>query len=114
MADHDTQWDTARRYPRLEPRGRTRLEAYRDPTATGPDLAVRVLDLSASGAQLCLSQSVPAGHLLGVALYGPHLAPIAGAARVIWCRDAGDGTFLAGVSFDHEAGEENVAALARP
>ncbi|MBY0228362.1 MAG: PilZ domain-containing protein, partial [Gemmataceae bacterium] len=112
MADHDTQWDTTRRFPRLLPRGATRLEAYGDPVAQGPDLALAVLDLSASGARLRLAQPFAPGHLLGVALYGPHLAPIAGAARVVWCQDADDGTYLAGVSFDHEAGEDNVAALA--
>jgi len=85
------------------------------PRRPGPNVAVRVLDVSATGACLVLSESFPAGRLIGVALYGTRsLLPVACAASVVWSKDAGDGTFVTGVQFAREAGVENLAAVARP
>ncbi len=103
----------ARRSPRLSPKGATRLEAFREPGGKGPDIAVRVLDISANGARIVLRERLPIGHALGFALYGPHLMPVAGTAVVVWAIDAGDGTFTTGINFQNPAGPDNVAALAR-
>lgn len=102
-----------RRSPRLSPKLATRAEAFRDPAGTGRNLAVRLLDLSEVGAKLALAEPLPPGHLLGVAFYGPHLLPIAGTARVVWTKEAPDGTFVTGVEFALAAGTDNVGALAR-
>lgn len=105
----------ARRAPRLYPRGSTRLEVFRDPAGSGPDLAVRVLDVSASGAKIVLTEPLPVGHAVGLALYGPHLLPIAGEARVVWVRDADEhGHFVTGVELTIAATPEHLAALTRP
>lgn len=103
----------ARRSRRLSPRYNTRLEAYRSPQAAGPNIAVRVLDISAHGARLALSEALPPGHAMGVAIYGPHLQPVAAVGHVIWCRPADDGTFTVGVEFRSPVGEDNIAALGR-
>jgi hypothetical protein len=102
-----------RRSRRLSPRHNTHLEAYRVPEGLGPNIAVRVLDISPHGAQLALSEALPSGHVMGVAIYGPHLQPVAAVGHVIWCRPSDDGTFLVGVEFRSPVGADNVAALGR-
>jgi hypothetical protein len=109
MADNDPP--NARRSSRLSPKYDTRLEAYRVPEALGPNIAVQVLDISPHGARLALSEALPAGHAMGVAIYGPHLQPVATVGHVVWCRPWGDGTFMVGVEFRSPVGEDNVAAL---
>src|SRR5262249_48061085 len=105
----DNEPTDARGRSRLSPRGATCVEVVRAPDGVGPTLAAAVLDVSATGAQLALTESLPAGHVLGVALYGPHgLLPVACAATVVWSQRAADGTFLTGVHFSRSAGEENL------
>lgn len=105
----------ARQSDRLPPLGATCVEVFHKPDGLGPNLAAAVLNVSATGACLRLSQCLPRGHVLGVALYGPQrLLPVACAAVVVWSRDAGDGTFITGVQFARAAGEDNLAAVARP
>jgi hypothetical protein len=100
VADHEPAPapTDARRCRRLPPRGATNVEVFRAPDGLGPNVAVRVLDVSASGACLTLSESLPAGQLVGVALFGARSPlPVACAASVVWSKDAGNGTFVTGV-----------------
>jgi hypothetical protein len=110
----EPQGQDQRRSPRLSPKTATRLEAYRDPTGKGPDIALKALDISANGAKLVLREKVEAGQILGIALYGPHLMPVAGSARVIWCKGGEEGAWTVGIEFLTQAGPDNIAALARP
>src|SRR5262245_34757029 len=112
MADNNAYEET-RRSHRLSPNHNTRFEAYRAPEGLGPNIAVRLLDISPHGARLALSEALPRGHAMGVAIYGPHLQPVAAVAYVIWCRPSDDGTFMVGVEFRSPVGEDNVSALGR-
>src|SRR5262245_32143276 len=102
----------ARRTPRLSPRDATHVEVFRAPDGMGPNLATALLDVSECGARLILSERLPEGHVLGVALYGPQrLLPVACAATVVWSREEAGG-FVTGVKFARSAGEDNLAAVA--
>src|SRR5262245_18643302 len=110
MADNNAYEET-RRSHRLSPNHNTHLEAYRVPEGLGPNIAVRVLDISPHGARLALSEALPEGQAMGVAIYGPHLQPVATVGHVVWCRPYGEGMFMVGVEFRSPVGEDNVAAL---
>jgi hypothetical protein len=101
-----------RRSPRLHPKGGTQLEVFREPDGTGPDIAVKVVDLSATGAKLVLSERLPPGHVIGIAMYGPGPLPIAGVAEVVWSKEE-DGAYPTGIEFRRPAGGEQLASLAQ-
>jgi hypothetical protein len=60
-----------------------------------------------------LREAVPVGRRIEMSLEGPGGQVLKATATVAWCLDAGDGTHLAGVSLDKEAGHSLLAALAR-
>src|SRR5207248_9334905 len=113
MPDNEPARADARVCPRLSPKYATHVEVFRGPDGLGPNLATAVLDVSATGARLVLNEGLPAGHVLGVALYGMNsLLPMACTATVVWSRQAGPGAFITGVNFSKTAGEENLASVA--
>jgi hypothetical protein len=113
MPDNEPAHSEARGCPRLSPKYATHVEVFRTPDGLGPNVATAVLDVSSTGARLVLTECLPAGHVIGVALYGlTSLLPMACAATVIWSRQNGEGSYVTGVRFNKSAGEENLASVA--
>src|SRR5262245_58180183 len=68
-----------------------------------------LLEVSAGGAGLLLTEDVPAGMRLAL-----ELAPAVGVvqARVVHSCELGDGAWLVGCRFDHPLGDDDLQALA--
>ncbi|MGL4554194.1 MAG: PilZ domain-containing protein [Gemmataceae bacterium] len=108
-----TDQNEPRRFRRLSPKGGTWLEAFRDPDGSGPDIAVAVRDVSATGARLVFAERLPPGHSMLVTLNGQSGPLYTGVAVVAWSEQAEDGSFMTGVVFQKPVGRADLAALAR-
>jgi len=107
----DQRKEVTRRFRRLGPRLATHAQAFRDPAGAGPDIAVRLLDLSVGGVRLLLSEKLLAGHAMGLILHGPRVPPLACVVRVAWSAEGEAGGFVTGAEFSRPAGEDIIAAL---
>jgi hypothetical protein len=111
MPAHDP--NERRRFRRLHPRDGAWLEAFRDPDGSGPDIAVALRDVSATGARLVFSERLPMGHVMLVTL-NSHSGPLySGVAIVAWSEEAEDGSFPTGVVFQKPISRADLALLAR-
>jgi len=108
-----TPWADRRLTDRHSPRPGARVALRRGAMGMGPDVAVELLDVSASGARVHVRARVQPGDRVLVALRPPSGAWEAGGpAEVCWCQAEGGGTALAGVRFQHPLFERQVAELA--
>lgn len=79
----------------------------------GPNLAVRIVDVTQDGLGLRLSGPVHPGDEVSVELSVPGIGkPVKVQADVRWCTNAGDGTFLAGVRLRRRLSYNEVSGLA--
>jgi hypothetical protein len=77
-----------------------RVEVRRGPLGIGPNLAVRLVEVSEAGARVRLKLPVAVGEEFEVTFWPrARLGPIGGPAVVRWCRPSRPGTFVAGVRF---------------
>jgi hypothetical protein len=111
MPAHDP--NEPRRFRRLTPREGMWLEASRDPDGSGPDIAVGLRDVSATGARLVVSERLPPGHSMLVTLNGLSGPLYSGVAVVAWSEEAEDGSFMTGVVFQKPVSRADLALLAR-
>lgn len=102
-----------RRFRRLSSRGETAVEAFSDRDGSGPDIAVGLKDVSATGARLVLTERLPTGRSMLVTLHGSAGPLYTGVAVVVWVEEARDGGHVTGVVFQKPVGRPDLAALAR-
>ena len=101
-----------RREHRWEPRGGVEVVCKVGDSGQGPDVALALLDVSASGARLLVRDAPALGEAVEVCLYttsGPGW--FRQAARVVWSVAARGGHYFAGVRFEAALASEEAEAL---
>src|SRR5262245_33002999 len=95
----DTAPVDRRREPRRSPRGGMGIVCQREGSIT--DIAIDLLDVSASGARLLVKEALPVGQAVEVCLY-PANSPegFCHAGHVIWSSGLSGGYYCIGVEFD--------------
>jgi hypothetical protein len=78
----------------------------------GRNLALALLDVSADGARLQLSESLPAGTEVSLTLPGPD-RPLQFSAVVVWSRAGPDGNYLAGLMLADSIAPDDLEWLTR-
>jgi hypothetical protein len=88
-----------RRSVRRSTRRTTKVSCH-GPMGVGPNLAVRILDVSETGVRLIVKREYPIGTEMEVALEGSSQSrPVRRKADIIWSVPTEDGNFCVGVSF---------------
>ena len=100
-----------RRSPRVRPRLGLFSTCRRGTAGPGRNLALSVLDLSAEGVRLRLSEPVKKGEAVQLALPGPPGQAVECHATVVWSLRAADGSFLAGVRLHERLPDDVLARL---
>lgn len=102
-----------RRCRRQDPKGSTKVRAYRNVLGLGANVAAGVLDVSEAGARLLLSESLPPGTEFEVHFESAASRPVKLVAAVVWSVAAADGRFVVGVRFQKALGYADLQALSR-
>lgn len=90
----------ARSSRRQSPKSSTRVRAYRNHLGLGPNIAVRVLDISETGVRLVLKEPLPIGKEFEI-----NMESVGGSrtvkttAQVIWAVETAEGQFCIGAHF---------------
>jgi hypothetical protein len=99
---------------RQVPKGSMKATCHRGPFGLGPNIAVAVLDISESGAQLVVKEPLKPGQAVEVGVVGlGRLRPIKLPAVVVWCAAGADGNHLVGTRFERALSHADLLALAR-
>lgn len=98
--------------PRRKPKGKVKVHCYRGIMEIGPDLAVRLLDVSENGVRLLLNAALDRDKDVVLLLEGPlQKRPFRFTGRVVWSVPAEDGSFCTGVRLDKYLRYEDLAYL---
>lgn len=104
-----------KRSSRRQPlKGSTRVRAYRNHLGLGPNIALKILDLSETGVRLVLSEPLALGKEFEI-----NLASIVGSrvvkllAQVVWIVEAADGSFCVGAHFSKPINYSDLHLMAR-
>ncbi|MGL4553924.1 MAG: PilZ domain-containing protein [Gemmataceae bacterium] len=92
----------------------TKVRAYRNGLGLGPNIGLRVLDLSETGVRLVLKEELPVGREFELTFEGPAGTPVRLLGRVVWVVKAEDGTYCAGASFEKSIGWGELLSLSQP
>jgi hypothetical protein len=85
---------------RRPPKRTTKARCIKGSLGLGSNLAVQVNDISETGARLVLQAPVDMAKEIEITLCGPARKQIVKLpARVMWCADNGDGTYMIGARF---------------
>jgi hypothetical protein len=79
----------------------------------GRNLALEILDVSAEGIRLRLSEPVQKGEGVSLAVPGPRGLIVDCTGSVVWWARAADGTYIAGISLDERLSDHALARLSR-
>jgi len=102
--------NSPRRLPRASVRAYLRLGGL----DLGPDLALRLLDLSEGGAGLLMKEAVEVGKEVSVGLEGQtHPRPVVRVANVVWSM-AADGAYAIGICFQKALPYRDYIDLTQP
>jgi c-di-GMP-binding flagellar brake protein YcgR len=98
---------------RRQPRRSTKVYCRAGAPPVGPDLAVSLLDISATGIRLVVSAALEPGEALEVGLEGHGRRPsVRVAAEVVWALETVDGSRCVGARFLRRIGADDLHALA--
>lgn len=104
-----------RNSPRRQPRASVRAYLRLGGLDLGPDLALRLLDLSEGGAGLLVKEAVEVGKEVSVGVEGQtHPRPVVRVANVVWCKAAPDGGYAVGVAFQKGLPYRDFIDLTQP
>lgn len=112
--DVDTiHWDDRRGGDRRPARAGTRLEVCLDGPGPGADVAIALLDVSATGVKVAIRGPVPTGDRVLLSLGPPDGGwEYIGPGLVCWCVPGAEGTALAGVRLDQPLTDSQMGDLA--
>jgi hypothetical protein len=113
--NEDTYTPERRNSPRRLPRVSVRAYLRLGGLDLGPDLALRLLDLSEGGASLLAKEAVEVGKEVSVGVEGQtHPRPVLRIANVVWCRAAPEGAYAVGVAFQKNLSYRDYIDLTQP
>jgi hypothetical protein len=84
---------------RLPPGGQVRVECRASCYGLGPNIALRLHDVSEIGVRLVVKTPLEPGREVEVILGSAHIAPVKRVARVVWTSPAEGEGFAVGLSF---------------
>jgi hypothetical protein len=115
MSDPTPATGDQRSTRRRRPRGSTKVACHAGSFGLGPNLAVRVLDVSEAGIRLLVQAALRPGQEIEVSLEGvAHCRPVRASARVVWAVEAADGTYCVGAKFERTLSYADLQHLASP
>lgn len=116
VADAPTGWPCRRRAPRFPAHPQARAEVRLWGGGPGPDVALRLLEVSEAGLRVQLRPPARPDDRFQVALWGPDGARCAGRVMAVarWTARSPDGTVVAGLEFGRPLLADAVRRLAAP
>jgi hypothetical protein len=112
--EHPRPRSNRRRDPRRGAKGSSRAACYTGRFGLGPNVAVRLLDVSEGGVRLVLRDPVLPGHEVVVGLDAPgERRAILITGVVVWCAALADGTHCVGIRLDKPLRWAALQALSR-
>jgi hypothetical protein len=112
MERHDKSNDR-RSGERLPARSGVRFECRLGTLGLGPNILARVLNVSCSGAGLCLESNVSVKDEVELSIECAGMPPMKRFGNVVWVRQLGDGTVLVGVDFQEAMSYQDVQAITK-
>ena len=103
-----------RRARRQIAKGSTKARAFRNWLGLGPNIGVRVLDISETGVRLVVSEEMALGREFELELEGPGSRPLKMLANVVWCIKTENGGYCIGACFQKVLPYATLGALTRP
>src|SRR4051812_48261400 len=91
----------------------TKVRAYRNAQGLGPNIALRVLDLSETGVRILVKEEMQVGQEFQLSFEGPGARPVKVIGNVCWCMQDGPGTFSVGAGFQKSIPYADLMTLSR-